>query len=153
MRARPWGLTVDVANATLDAASGRRSRPLEGNRMAVTALKPKAWKGPAIRGLRRWFGLNQEQFAGAVGAHRATVIRWEKHAGGPSPASSEAVVLSALGEIRNFLQRSRGARAKSWLTARIPALGGKPPKDVLAAGPYGVLRVRDVVREDWEGVY
>lgn len=121
--------------------------------MAVTALKPKAWKGPAVRGLRRWFGLNQEQFASAVGAHRATVIRWEKHARGPSPASSEAVVLSVLAEIRNLLERGRGARARGWLEARIPALGGRPPKDVLAAGPHGVLRVRDIVREDWEGVY
>jgi len=120
--------------------------------MAVTALKPRVWKGTAVRGLRRWFGLSQEQFASAVGAHRATVIRWEKHAGGPPPASSEAVVLSVLAEIRDLLERGRGRRAKAWLEARVPAPNGRPPRDVLAAGPLGVLRVRDVVREDWEGV-
>lgn len=121
--------------------------------MPVTTLKPRIWRSASIRGLRRWFGLSQGDFADAIGAHRATIIRWENRTGGPSPASSEAAVLSALRDIRDLLERGRGPRAKNWLEAQIPVLGGKTPKEILASGPHGVLRVRDVVHEDWEGVY
>jgi transcriptional regulator with XRE-family HTH domain len=121
--------------------------------MPVATLKPRAWKGVTIRNLRRWFGLSQEEFADAIGAHRATVIRWEGRTSGPLPGSAEAAVMSALSDVRDLLERGRGSRAKSWLDAQIPALGGRTPRESLASGPRGVLRVRDVVREDWEGVY
>lgn len=121
--------------------------------MPIATLRARTWKGATVRSLRRWFGLSQAEFAKTVGAHRATIIRWEGGAGGPAPTSAEAAVMSALSDIRDLLERSRGPRAKSWLGAQISVLDGKTPRGVLASGPRGVLRVRDVVREDWEGVY
>lgn len=105
-----------------------------------------------VEPLRRWFNMNQHDFARAIRVNRSTIARWERGKTGPAATTAQGLVVAALKDVKDLATRIWGEEeARRWLRHRLGALQDRTPIEVLVT--EGPLRVRDLLLDELDGGY
>ncbi|MFN2432787.1 MAG: antitoxin Xre/MbcA/ParS toxin-binding domain-containing protein [Gemmatimonadota bacterium] len=100
---------------------------------------------------QRVLGLSWREVAAMLDTTERSLYRWKAGAVEPNPAHLRR--LRALQDLTGLLDRFFGSReeVRSWLAAPVPALGGRPPIELLRRGR--VEEVQEVLGRLAYGVY
>jgi len=101
----------------------------------ITTLRRVKQSAIFVRGLRKWMGLPQDDFADVLGYKTRSISKWEQ---GASIAGHATRTLEIIDQMRSNLVRGMGWRgSQEWLNNPQAALAGRKPIECIWSRDFG----------------